>query len=250
MAVLWQKRIDGVRYDVRSAGNTVRLYTNGVLHTQYNPQRLATGSVWDLLTIGALLLPPASVRRVLVLGVGGGTAIRQLLEFFPQARVTGIELNPVHLQLAKRFFALDDPRVELVCADAIAWLAMHDGEPFDLIIDDLFGERDGVPCRAVRADADWLDLLVSQLEPCGMLTMNFPDRREATRAPWREVFVGRRGRPRFPLVLSLATPTCENRVLSFVPRAGSVAGLRRAVVARDFAARYSARALAPGKDAG
>lgn len=249
MAVLWQKRIDGVRYDVRSAGDTVRLYTNGVLHTQYNPQRLATGSVWDLLTLGTLLLPPDAVRRVLVLGVGGGTALRQLLQFFPQARITGIELNPVHLRLAKRFFGLDDPRVELVCEDAVAWLAMYDGEPFDLIIDDLFGERDGRPCRAVRADADWLDLLVTPLHPCGMLTLNFADRHESARAPWREVLVDRRGRPRFPLALSLTTPTCENRVLSFVPQASTVAGLRQAVTARRFAARYVARVLKPGKDA-
>ena len=37
MALLWEKRAAGVHYSVRNAGNTVRLYTNGVLHTQYNP---------------------------------------------------------------------------------------------------------------------------------------------------------------------------------------------------------------------
>ncbi len=82
---------------------------------------------------------------------------------------------------------LDDPRVELVCADAIAWLAMDDGEPFDLIVDDLFGERDGIPCRAVRADADWLDLLVSRIGDCGMLTMNFAGRRESADPYWAEI---------------------------------------------------------------
>lgn len=243
MAVLWQRRIGGVNYQVRGAGATRRLYTNGVLHTQYHPQRLATGSVWDLLSLGALLLPAERVRRILVLGVGGGTVIRQLLAFFPRAQVTGVELNPVHLQLAKRFFDLDDPRVELVCADAIAWLAMEDGEPFDIVIDDLFGERDGIPCRAVRADADWLDLLVSRLAPCGILTLNFAGRRESAQVPWADVFRAPRGRPRFLAVLSLATPTCENRVLCFVPRKVATADLRKAADNHRFAARFSARIL-------
>ncbi|MFZ5724130.1 MAG: spermidine synthase [Pseudomonadota bacterium] len=247
MAVVWQKRVDGVRYELRRAGRTLRLYTNGVLHTQYNPQRLATGSVWDLLTMAALLLPPEQVRRVLVLGVGGGAAIRQLREFFPQAHITGIELNPVHLQVAQRFFGLDAPAggsLELVCDNAINWLALYDGPPFDLVIDDLFGERDGVPCRAVRADADWLDLLVTHLGKRGLLTVNFADRREAAQSPWRSVFGSeKRRRARFPAVLSLSTPGCQNRVLSFLSQAGTVAGLRQAVTTRRFTARYAARRL-------
>ena len=72
MALLWEKRAGGVCYQVRTAGNTVRLYTNGVLHTQYNPTRLLTGSVWDLLLLGALFVPRERMRRVLLLGVGGG----------------------------------------------------------------------------------------------------------------------------------------------------------------------------------
>lgn len=249
MAILWQRRIGGVNYEVRSAGETRRLYTNGVLHTQYNPRELATGSVWDLLSLGALLLPAESVRRILVLGVGGGTVIRQLLTFFPHAQVTGVELSPVHLRLGKNFFALNDPRIELICADAIAWLAMDDGEPFDLIIDDLFGERDGVPCRAVRADSDWLDLLVSRLAPQGMLTMNFACRQESSRVPWVDAFAGARRRKHVPTALSLATPTCENRILSFVPYSVTVADLRNAVNDRRFSARFTARILKPGTDA-
>ena len=60
MALLWERRVEGTLYQVRSAGRTRRLYTNGVFHSQYNPVRPVTGSVWDL-----LLLPFRGRRRSL-----------------------------------------------------------------------------------------------------------------------------------------------------------------------------------------
>ena len=39
MAILWQQTIDGNHYEVRTAGGSVRLYRNGVNHSQWNPKR-------------------------------------------------------------------------------------------------------------------------------------------------------------------------------------------------------------------
>jgi spermidine synthase len=247
MAVVWEKRRDGVHYQVRSAGKTLRLYTNGVLHTQFNPSRLLTGSVWDLLLLGALFSPPLQLRRVLVLGVGGGAVIRQLLALFPQVQITGVELNPVHLQVARRHFGLHDARVTLHAENAITWLALYDGEPFDLVIDDLFGECDGLPCRAVSADADWFDMLATHLQPDGALVMNFAGATEVRRSDWGK---GGTSVRRFPYAVSLSTPTCENRVVTFLARAVSVAGLSAAVAAQPLLKpahlRYRARSLRAG----
>ncbi len=228
MALRWEKHADGVCYQVRTAGNTVRLYTNGVLHTQYNPTRLLTGSVWDLLLLGALFVPRERMRRVLLLGVGGGAIIQQLRQVFPDVLITGIELNPVHIAIARRFFGVRSAQVDLVCENAITWLTMYDGEPFDLIIDDLFGEHDGIPCRAVAADADWLGLLATHLTADGVLVTNFAGRREVRACAWQ----GSRGlRRRFPAAISLATPSCENRVVAFLPRLLGPEVLRAAQVA-------------------
>ncbi len=150
MAVLWEKRVNGVSYEVRTAGRTRRLYSDGVFHSQYNPARPVTGHVWDLLMIPAFFHAPGSVRRVLVLGVGGGAVIALLQRFVAPRAMVGVELNPLHLFVARRFFGITQRSVHLVRADARTWIRDYDGPPFDMIIDDLFGEQNGEPVRAVE----------------------------------------------------------------------------------------------------
>lgn len=173
MAVIWRKKHEGSSYEVRAAGRSRRLYTNGVFHTQYNPARVVTGGIWDLLMIPAFFKPVEGIRRVLVLGVGGGSVIRQLNRFASPDHITGVELNPIHLYVARKYFGVNCSEAELIEADAVAWLNDYDGPGFDLIIDDLFAEEDGEPVRAVAADDEWLSVITRNLNPEGMLVMNF-----------------------------------------------------------------------------
>jgi spermidine synthase len=169
MAVVFSRRIDGVRYEVRTAGRSVRLYTNRVMHTQYHPAHKLTRGVWDLLALPALAL--ASVKRVLLLGVGGGAAVHLLRHWCPGVEITGVELNPVHLQLARRFFGLRQRDVKLVEGDARVFVENYRGKPFDLVIEDLFG-GDGVPDRSFAADHRWCTALDRLVSADGALVMN------------------------------------------------------------------------------
>lgn len=101
MAILWQKTIKDTRYEVRTAGQTRRLYTDGVFHSQFNPEHEVTGGVWDVLMLPAFFYPPETIKRVLVLGVGGGAVIHQLQRYIKPEEIIGVELNPVHIMLAK-----------------------------------------------------------------------------------------------------------------------------------------------------
>ena len=55
MALIWKTELQGGHYEGRRAGRTLRLYANGVQHSEFHPKRLVTGSVWDLLWLPALL---------------------------------------------------------------------------------------------------------------------------------------------------------------------------------------------------
>ncbi len=223
MAILWHKQDGETRYEVRSAGKTLRLYTNGVFHSQYNPANPVTGSVWDLLLLPAFFLPDV-VRRVLVLGVGGGAVIRQLNHFLQPEEIVGVELNPVHLEIAERFFEVGAANVTLHQADAIWWVKQYRGEPFDLIIDDIFSDNEGDPQRAITADIRWFRRLVKLLAPQGAVVTNFGSAGELKSSAW---FTEERMRDRFPAAFQLTTPLYENVIGAFMGRPTDSRDLRR-----------------------
>jgi len=183
MALLWQKTINGNNYQVKTAGNTRRIYKNGVLHSAFNPTKLFTGSVWDLLSVPALFLAPADVKRVLVLGVGGGTVIHQLGHLTDIPRIDAVDLDKTQLMLARRFFDIKSTsRIKLHHAEAKSWLQANKHQQFDIIIDDIFIEQNGEPIRAIKSDSAWIQLLLSLLSQHGILVQNYADRNELRRS--------------------------------------------------------------------
>jgi len=178
MAIIWSKSVLGVQYEVRSAGNSLRLYTDGVFHSQYNPQQILTGHVWDLLMIPAFFYSKNKIQRVLVLGVGGGAALQMLRHFVAPEKIIGVELNPVHLSVAKKFFNVKHKTIELIEADAISWLENYRGEKFDMIIDDLFAEQEGEPVSVVSANRKWFSCMLTHLNKEGVIVRNFLSKEE------------------------------------------------------------------------
>lgn len=252
VALVWFRQEGDNRYEVRSAGNTRRLYTNGVFHSQYNPLQPVTGNVWDLLLLPAYLLPAGSVCRVLVLGVGGGAVIRLLNHFIHPAEIVGVELNPVHLEVAREFFGVEAENVELVEADARYWLRRYRGEPFDMIIDDIFSDQGGDPQRAVAADAPWFRSLLKLLSPEGVLVVNFGSRQELQQSAY---FSDRAIGARFASAFALTTPLYENVIGAFVCREADSATLRQRLrqapelnpERKGCRLNYRIRRIAPGE---
>lgn len=226
MAILWKKTIDGNNYEVRAAGRTRRLYTNGVFHSQYNPAHPVTGSVWDLLSLPAFFPGARPLKRILLLGVGGGAVIRQLQQFLNAAPIVGVELNPVHIEIAQRFFGISQENAILHQADAVQWLTQYRGPAFDLIIDDLFSDEHGEPVRAVAATAKWFKLLLSQLNTDGALVMNFAAASELRASAY---YTNQSIQRRFKASFELSTPLYQNAVGAFLRRPASGYGLRSAL---------------------
>ena len=224
VAVIWQKYIKGTRYEIRKAGNSTRLYTDGVFHSQHNPKHALTRSVWDLLMLPAFFYPPDTIRRVLVLGVGGGTVLHLLQQYIKPRAITGIELNPVHLKLARRFFGLKKFPARLIEADAIAWMQKYQGPPFDMIIDDLFGEEKGEGVRAAPLNKDWFTLLNKNLTNNGLLVFNLLNRKPLNKSAFiHDPDIQRK----FQDAYTLSVPQLHNIVAVFLRQASSPGLLRK-----------------------
>jgi spermidine synthase len=223
MAVIWEKQYQGSKYEVRSAGRSRRLYTNGVFHSQYNPGRVITGGIWDLLMVPAFFTDTDKIKRILVLGVGGGAVIHQFKRFLNPEEIIGVELNPIHIQVAKRFFGLNQKIASLYESDAVAWLKQYKGKPFDLIVEDLFGEKDGEPIRAVEPSKEWMELLEKNMSKDGILIMNFIGNNAVkTSAGYKNKSLAKK----FVSVFQLRMPIYDNAIGVFTRFSSSSSTLR------------------------
>ncbi|MDF1781409.1 MAG: hypothetical protein P1U67_08955 [Alcanivoracaceae bacterium] len=211
MAVVWREAHEQTTYEVRSQGRTLRLFANGVQHSEFHPDRLVTGSVWDLLWLPGFFAKPGSIKRVLILGLGGGSLVPPLRRMFSPESMLAVELDAFHLQVAKRFFSVEDFGVECHCADAVEFLNHWDGPPFDLIIEDLFAPSDRTVSRAVSATGRWFGTLSKHVSKHGVLVMNFGDWPEY-RDSWTAGDTAMRG---WANRFRLSTPDCHNAVMAW-----------------------------------
>ena len=212
MAILWQQTIEGQHYEVRTAGASIRLYRNGVNHSQWNPNRPLCGSIWDLITLPALHRPERSIRDVCILGFGAGAVGRQIRELVEPDRIVGVELDPIHLSIADGFFECSEG-CELIAGDAVEWV--HDGGEaanYDVIIDDLYAEIEGAPVRCVPMDHAWCEALLGLLKPGGILIFNMIDPDKIRHLP---LFQSAKLRKRYPETVMYRIDGYENRVIAF-----------------------------------
>ena len=215
MAILWSQTIESNHYEVRSAGATLRLYRNGVNHSQWNPNRPLSGCIWDLIALPALYRPKRSIKSVLMLGFGAGTVARKLCELVQPERILGIDLDPIHLSIADGFFECTEG-CELIAADAVEWVQEESAEPdrglFDMIVDDLYGEEEQIAVRCAPLDLEWCQDLAKLVKPGGMLVFNLIEPRKVRHLPpMTDTMLC----AQFPYVKVFRMAGYENRIVAF-----------------------------------
>jgi spermidine synthase len=175
------------RVEVKQSGKGRALRIDGTFASWYEPGKAVTGSVWDALAAPLLLLPMSRRDRVLILGLGGGSAARVARALAPRARITGVEIDAGVVRVARRWFDLDGLDVEVVRDDAQNYLE-RTRRRFDVILDDVFvGNR-----RTVRKP-DWLPdpglaLASARLRPGGILVSNAIDEAASVAREMRRLF--------------------------------------------------------------
>jgi spermidine synthase len=121
----------------------------------------------DYLDLGLAYNPDA--RRVLFVGLGGGSAPKRMWRDFPGLDLQVVELDPDVVTAARRWFALPrDERLKVDVEDGRRWLARNDGR-WDVIVIDAF-YSDSVPFHLTTVE--FLDLVRTRLAPGGVIVSN------------------------------------------------------------------------------
>lgn len=78
-------------------------------------------------------------KNCLVLGVGGGTVISELINNYPRMNIVGVEIDPVIIEVGQKHFGLESQQnIELITRDAVDFVSYEKGNKYDLIIADLY----------------------------------------------------------------------------------------------------------------
>lgn len=153
---------------VEEAGDRRYLYLNyrAGAQTVMNMRQTLTGSYYDKFLLGPHI---NGGRKILFLGVAGGTALKQLVTVYPDVEITGVDLDPAVLDVAKTYFGLaDEKRVRLVADDARWYLASSD-ETYDIIGLDLYVTGQ-VPFFTTTRE--FFELVGARLGEDGLMMMN------------------------------------------------------------------------------
>lgn len=107
----------------------------------------------DSFHIGRLMRP--AVRRILLIGLGGGTAARQFPHYYPDAEVDVVDVDPLVVDVAKRYFAVQPgPRLRIHVSDGRTFLR-EARTTWDLIVIDAYSTNrygDTIPPHLVTRE--------------------------------------------------------------------------------------------------
>ena len=124
-----------------------------------------TGMYYDTALAAPALASHAD--SALILGMGTGTYARQLRQYYPDMRVTGVEIDQKITDLAGRYF--DEPSdIEVSTYDGRAWLAASENT-YDVIMVDAYQD---ITIPFQMSSAEFFDLVRSHLNPGGVMVVN------------------------------------------------------------------------------
>lgn len=157
-----------IRVREDESGNRALLTNEGYgIQSLYSPLSILTGYYWD----EAAFLPavnPAG-ENFLIIGMAGGSSARVLHHFFPELKLHGVEIDPLMVEVGKRFFGADKLPLNVTVADGRVFLQQSD-QQYDFIMVDVYRDELYIPFHL--ATKDFFQLVSERLTPKGSMVMN------------------------------------------------------------------------------
>ena len=121
---------------------------------------------WEGMVPPDLSLGPDS--RVLLLGLGAGTIAKIITGRFGSVTIDGVEIDPLMVELGKKYFGLDSPNLNIIIDDATKFVKEARFK-YDLVCVDLF--MGGSVPKEIQS-REFLESIKQLLQEKGLLAIN------------------------------------------------------------------------------
>lgn len=119
---------------VKEAFGSRFIEVGGLMQSGRIPERLFTSGFRKLQLIDSR----NKVSRVLILGLGGGTIVKALNKYYPQAKLLAVDIDPVIIEAGKKYLELSKAKNLRIQIGDVFNENLSLGKNYDLIIVDLF----------------------------------------------------------------------------------------------------------------
>ena len=159
---------------VVQVGDETQLILNeGVgIHSIYNPNKVLTGDPWDYFMVAPYFnnppFTPAQVRKVAIIGLGAGTAVREFTDAYGPIPIDGVEIDGTIVNLARQYFHMNEPNLHVIIQDGRYWLDTT-SKKYDVIGIDAY-QQPYVPFQLTTQE--FFQTVRDHLTPTGVTVIN------------------------------------------------------------------------------
>lgn len=111
------------------------------------------------------------VNKCLIVGMGGGGIAKLVRQYWPDSEITGVDIDPVMVELGRKYLNLDQAGAKVVIADAYDYMVdtYKKNKKYDLICIDVYVQR-LVPQKF--NSEDFIELIKKALTTEGLAIFN------------------------------------------------------------------------------
>lgn len=148
----FDKASQGQIYEAESAYNYIqvleqdgyrmlRLNEGQGVHSMYHPEAMNFNGPWEQVLVAPFFNPspynPAQVQRMAIVGLAAGTTARQATAVFDGIQIDGIEIDPVIVDVARKYFDMNEPNLNVIVQDG-RWGLEHSPHDYQVISVDAY----------------------------------------------------------------------------------------------------------------
>jgi predicted membrane-bound spermidine synthase len=158
---------------VQVGSETQLILNEGVgIHSIYDPNQIIIGGPWDYFMVAPFFnnppFTPDRVHRAAIIGLGAGTAVRELTAAYGPIPIDGVEIDSTIVDLARQYFHMNEPNLHVIIQDGRYWLSTT-SQKYDIIAIDAY-QQPYIPFQLTTQE--FFQEVRDHLTPTGTVILN------------------------------------------------------------------------------